>query len=79
MQYSKHAKRPKLNYKIKLGWLLKTEDKYNQVREKTGGGPRESEFPGDANYDFLLQKAKDLFFPNGKITACMKIFGLCYN
>ncbi|KAB0795188.1 hypothetical protein PPYR_12027 [Photinus pyralis] len=52
---------------IEVGWLchMNLDGKYKQVREKGGGGTRKMKVPKEANKDFILTKALDLFFPNG--------------
>ena len=67
LQNSNKLKRRRTIYKMKLGWLIWTVDrqKYTQVRLKTGGGCRDVEFVGEADSDIVLDKAKQLFFPNG--------------
>ncbi|CAH1106724.1 unnamed protein product [Psylliodes chrysocephalus] len=61
-------KREKNKRKIEVGWhnWNEGEHKYKQVRMNTGGGTRRILLPKMAKRDEILEKAKNLFFPNGK-------------
>ncbi|XP_033746466.1 E3 ubiquitin-protein ligase RNF8-like [Pecten maximus] len=60
-------KRLRSSYTVNLGWLLKEfgSEKYTQMKIASGGGTRVVEFPGDADYETVVRKGKELFFPNG--------------
>ena len=48
--------------KIEIGWVHNSR----QVRPRGGGGKRRIDIDKDAGKSIILQKAKELFFPNGK-------------
>jgi hypothetical protein len=52
--------------KLKIGWLIRSSDKYMQVRQKTGGGVYDIDISTETTNEELLLKAKELFFPDGK-------------
>ena len=52
--------------KVKLGWLFWNCDKYTQIRQKTGGGVHDIDVTPESTNKELLDKAKELFFPDGK-------------
>lgn len=56
--------------KIELGWVcLDPKDKiFKQVKTKYGGGTRRISVDRDLKCGSLVQKAKELFFPNGLST-----------
>lgn len=45
---------------------MKECTKFVQVGEKTGGGVRDIEMESEAGYRDVMEKAMELFFPNGK-------------
>lgn len=61
---SKNAQ--KNNRKIELGWLNSREGEFVQVRTKKGGGTRKEIVPKDSKKHNLIEKAVQLFFPDGK-------------
>lgn len=58
------AKKRKQSVKLHLGWLCYEyyTSRYVQVKLKTGGGVRMIEVPLSADYQYVLNEAKELFF-----------------
>ena len=54
--------------KIQLGWLhfQETVDRYVSIRQSKGGGTREITVCLDATASKIIERAKALFFPDGK-------------
>lgn len=72
-EIAKQPKRPPhycAEKQISLAWVCrrKGESKFKQVR-KGGGGTRKIKVPKLANRDYIIKKAIELFFPNGKSKA----------
>jgi len=52
---------------VQMGWYNydETKRKYVNVRSAKGGGSRKEKFPNECTAEDILEKMKELFFPNG--------------
>ncbi|XP_054641985.1 uncharacterized protein LOC129187162 isoform X2 [Dunckerocampus dactyliophorus] len=70
----------KTSRKIEIGWLHYGKHEYQQVRTRNGGGTRHVTVEKTATVADILEKGKDLFFPDGcspKGPACDFTFDIC--
>lgn len=69
------------NRKLMIGWMnfSSKQQRFVTVRLSSGGGVRQLDVPGNATKSYLINKAKELFFPNGVSSigkACDMIFDI---
>ncbi|XP_069110255.1 uncharacterized protein [Argopecten irradians] len=60
--------------KINIGWMAFHNNRYTQVRAMSGGGTRTVDFPLTADYNSIMEKAKELFFPNAFSTKDLGLY-----